>query len=89
MTRRRPLVKRVRELLFTVVKTRAVESSSKMSSSDVLTAKQLYGPDAWEQLPKGEKLLVGSYIAHLVYTGQLPLRLASCEHAVPLKYRLK
>jgi hypothetical protein len=88
MTDQRFVVKRVREPLYTTVKTRALASISKMGPDDVRTAEQLYGPDDWALLPKGEKLLAGSYIAYLVAIGELPLRLASCEHAVPLTYRL-
>ena len=58
-------------------------------SDQPFTLKLLCGPEFWDQLTDGERRMAGRCMAHLVVSGQLPLRFAESRHEDPKHYRLK
>jgi hypothetical protein len=53
------------------------------------TLELLCGPESWGLWTDGERRMAGRCMAHLVVSGQLPLRFAESRHEYPKKYRLK
>jgi hypothetical protein len=82
-------VRRVRPALYASVRERVQAAVPTLDRCEVYTAEQLYGPEAWSRLSRGEQLLAGLYLARMVSAGLLPLCLAPTRRAFPRKYRLR
>jgi hypothetical protein len=77
----------VREEFYRWVRERVLESVPALEEAATYKTKHLVGADHWALLSRGEKVMAGLCLAHMVACGELPLRFAVCPHRVPKLYR--
>lgn len=57
---------------------RAQDCIPRLKFEEVFKAQHVIGPDYWRILDNPHRWVAGKVLAHLVVTGRLPLRFASC-----------
>ncbi len=78
----------VTKIFYDLIMQQVVAMLPRLTRNKSYTAKKLCGKEFWGLLEKGECLIAGRSIAHMVVHGVLPLRFVKWKHEYPLHYEL-